>query len=276
MMTITDAQVHIWSADSPSRPWPEYGHSYAHGDELLGEQMLARMSDAGVDRAVLVPPSWEGDRNDVCLAAAQAHPKQFAVMGRLPIELDESRDLAEEWLNQPGMIGVRLTFHRNFQRQWLRDGTADWFWAAAERVGIPVMVFVPGSIPEIGAIAEKHPDLRLVIDHLGLFGTLDEELPKRLKPTLELARYPNVAVKASCMPNLVTEPYPFVTLQSAIEEVVAAFGPQRTFWGSDVSRLTCPLRECVTLFTEQCKTLTDDDKRWIMGHGIAEWLNWKE
>ncbi len=32
------------------------------------------MGKAGVDRAILVPPSWEGDRNDVALEAAQAHP----------------------------------------------------------------------------------------------------------------------------------------------------------------------------------------------------------
>jgi len=39
-----------------------------------------------VSRVVIVPPSWEGDRNDLGLAAARRHPKRFAVMGRLAIE----------------------------------------------------------------------------------------------------------------------------------------------------------------------------------------------
>ena len=48
--------------------------------------LLAEMSKAGVDRIIIVPPSWEGDRNDLALAAAQAHPERFAVMGR-PISM---------------------------------------------------------------------------------------------------------------------------------------------------------------------------------------------
>ena len=51
-MKITDAQVHIWPADTPERPWPEYGKGYAHGDELLADEMLVKMDEAGVDRAV--------------------------------------------------------------------------------------------------------------------------------------------------------------------------------------------------------------------------------
>ena len=49
------------------------------------------MAAAGVDRAVIVPPSWEGDRNDLALAAAQAHPDKFAVMGRPPLDRAQTR-----------------------------------------------------------------------------------------------------------------------------------------------------------------------------------------
>ena len=68
-MLIADAQVHIWAADTPDRPWPAIGHSYAHRDTPLGHAALLREMDAaGVDRVVIVPPSWEGDRNDLALA----------------------------------------------------------------------------------------------------------------------------------------------------------------------------------------------------------------
>ena len=29
-MLIVDAQVHIWAADTPERPWPAGGHARAH------------------------------------------------------------------------------------------------------------------------------------------------------------------------------------------------------------------------------------------------------
>jgi len=33
-------------------------------------------------------------------------------------------------------------------------------------------------------------------------------------------------------------------------------------------------RQAVTLFTEELDFLSDIDKTWMMGHGIAEWLGW--
>ena len=137
------------------------------------------------------------------------------------------------------------------------------------------MVFVPGSLPAVAVIAERHQDLKLVIDHLSLFGVFDEAIFEQLPQVLDLARFPNVAVKASCMPSLVSETYPYPTLQRAIRQVVEAFGPRRTFWGSDVSRLPCPLIDNVRLFTEECPFLSNEDLDWIMGRAIAEWLEWR-
>ena len=274
-MRVIDAQIHLWARETSERRWPEYGRSYAHGQELLAEEAITRMDEAGVDAAILVPPSWEGDRNDVCLDAALRFPDRFAVMGRFPVEVVAERDRLETWREQAGMLGIRLTFHHRFQKAWLRDGTVDWFWGAAERLRIPLMLFVPDSLVEIGRVAERFPELRLILDHLALFGRYDEHLMAKLSPTLELARFPNIAVKASCMPNLVSEQYPFPSLLPVIQKVVGAYGPDRTFWGSDVSRLECSWRECRSLFTEKCSFLRSDDLEWIMGRGIQEWLHWK-
>ena len=97
-MLITDSGVHIWKAATPDRPWMPGRH--AHLEDPIGyEKLSAMMAEAGVDRAILVPPSWEGDRVDYSLEAAQKYPKRFAVMGRIPIDKpeglkDEARTLA--------------------------------------------------------------------------------------------------------------------------------------------------------------------------------------
>jgi len=236
---------------------------------------LREMDTAGVDGVVIVPPSWEGDRNDLALEAARLHPDRFAIMGRLAIERPESRKLVPTWKSQPGMLGVRLTLTRDQHRAWLSDGTADWFWEAAEQYAIPVMVSVTGSVPKIAEVAARHPGLRLVIDHLGLAGSVrDAALGPALEPVLTLAPYANVAVKASALPCYVTESYPFRGLYPHIRRVVETFGPQRVFWGTDLTRLPCPYRQAITLFTEELDFLSAADKEWIMGRGIAEWLNW--
>ena len=74
-MLITDSQVHIWGADTPQRPWPK--RQAPHRPVPLGHQeLLAAMDAAGVDRVVIVPPGWEGERNDLALAAAAEGPRQ--------------------------------------------------------------------------------------------------------------------------------------------------------------------------------------------------------
>jgi L-fuconolactonase len=224
---------------------------------------------------VIVPPSWEGDRNDLALEAARLHPDRFAIMGRLAIERSESRALVPTWKSQPGMLGVRLTLTRDHHRAWLSDGTADWFWGAAERYAIPVMVSPTGSISKIAEVASRYPGLRLVIDHLGLEGSVrDGALGPALEPVLSLAPYANIAVNASALPCYVTVAYPFPSSHPHIRRIVEAFGPQRVFWGTDLTRLPYPYRQAVTLFAEELDFLSAAAKEWIMGRGIAEWLNW--
>jgi hypothetical protein len=101
------------------------------------------MDEAGVDRVVIVPPSWEGYRNEYAMEAAKKWPHRFAVMGRLRLDDPKSKDLLATWKDQPGMLGVRHTFNRT-QTAWLTDGTADWFWPAAAKAGIPVMTPTAG------------------------------------------------------------------------------------------------------------------------------------
>ena len=275
-MLIADSQVHIWAADTPERPWPPGRAHMAQKPYPFTKDMLLREMDAaGVRRVVLVPPSWEGDRNDLALEAARLHPDRFAVMGRLALERPESRALVAGWKTQPGMLGMRFTFHTDLQRPWLTDGTADWLWPAAERAGVPLMVLLPGMLDVLDRIAARHPGLKLVIDHVGL--KIREKAPQvfeDLRAVCALAKHPNVAVKASGMPSLSSEGYPFRDLHPHIRTLVDAFGPKRTFWGTDLTRMPCTYRECVTLFTEELPWLTGAELEWVMGRGVCEWLGW--
>ena len=80
-MAITDSQVHVWGADTPDRPWPPGRAHQAQKPYPVTKDMLRNaMDEAGVARVVIVPPSWEGDRNDLALEAARLHPDRFAVM----------------------------------------------------------------------------------------------------------------------------------------------------------------------------------------------------
>jgi hypothetical protein len=147
-MIIIDAQVHVWPPDRPDR---RLGDGVGDRKPYGYEQLIADMDRAGVDRAILVPPSFDADRNDYALEGARRYPDRFAVMGRIALKTSAGKDALKQWREQPGMLGVRLTFHRDADRPWLTDGTADWFWPEAQRNDIPVMVHAPERLTEIGA-----------------------------------------------------------------------------------------------------------------------------
>jgi predicted TIM-barrel fold metal-dependent hydrolase len=271
-MQIVDAQVHIWGADTPDRPWPAIGHSYAHRDMPLGaEDLLREMDAAGVDRVVIVPPSWEGDRNDLALEAARAHPDRFAVMGRLKL-YPVAPDTLARWRDQPGLLGLRFTVRP--EHTWLADGSADWVWQGAQAHGLPVMISCPGALPLIDTLAGRYPGLRLVIDHLALIRTKDAAAFADLPALLALAQRPNVAAKASALPCFSSDAYPYRNIHGYIRQVFDAFGPLRMFWGTDLTRLPCSYRQAATLFTEHLPFLTASDKEWVMGRALCAWLGW--
>src|SRR5215468_12441764 len=163
---IVDAQVHVWKPEAPDRPWVP-GRVAQLPEPFSHERLAGLMNEAGVDRVVIVPPSWEGDRNDYALEAAQKYPGWFGVMGRIPLTDPTAAALLPTWRQQRGMLGVRLTL-TGPQGAWLTDGTADWFWPAAEKAGLPVYFLAPLRAKDMGRIAERHPALQLIADHMGL------------------------------------------------------------------------------------------------------------
>lgn len=279
-MMIVDAQVHIWAADSPERPWPpivDPQQSRPHRPQPITTQdMLREMDGAGVARAVIAPPVWEGVRNDLALAAARDYPDRFAVMGRVDLNDPKSRDLLPTWKQQPGMLGLRYALGRPAVRPLLLDGRLDWLWPAADAAGLPLMLFpLACDLHLIERVAERYPNLKITIDHLALGRGKDEVAFKEFDLLLPLAKRPNISVKVSCLPLYTTDVYPFKWLHPYVRRIYDAFGPRRMFWGSDLSRLECSYRESVTMFTEEMPWLSASDLEWIMGRGVCEWIGWK-
>jgi predicted TIM-barrel fold metal-dependent hydrolase len=235
------------------------------------------MDEGGIARAIIVPPSWEGDRNDLALAAVKEHPGRFGVMGRFNPEGPDAREELATWRRQPGMLGLRFAFHTPLLLQPLLDGRYDWVWGEVERHGHPVMVLIhQGHMDLVDAIAARHPGLRITIDHLGLAsGEKDAHAFRDLDHVLALAKRPNVAVKSSALPCYSAEAYPYPGLQPYIRRVYEAFGPRRMFWGADQSRSPVSYRDGVALFTEHSPFFSAGDLEWIMGRGVCEWLGWK-
>ena len=273
---IVDAQVHLWKANTPDRPWlPDRVAQLP--EPFLIEQLVPMMDQAGVDRAVIVPPSWEGDRNDYALEAVRRYPTRFAVMGRIPVADPDTAKLLPDWKQQPNMLGIRVTFHPP-QWHWLTDGTVDWFWPAAEKFHLPVM-FYGAPMPNFARVAERHPQLTMIADHLGVTGEVAKsgKLAEAIEETATLAKYPNVSVKLSTTPFYSAESYPFRDMAVHIRRLFDAFGPRRCYWGTDLTNSynKATYKQRVTHFTETLDFLSAEDQEWVMGRAILARLGWK-
>jgi hypothetical protein len=80
-----------------------------------------------------------------------------------------------------------------------------------------------------------------------------------------LAKYPNVAVKATGQAGYAEDEYPFRSLHPHLQRCFDAFGPERMFWGTDITRMLCSWWQCVTLFTEELRWLKGRDLELVMG-----------
>ena len=285
-MLVTDAQFHMYEADTPERPWPKEpgrtGPPAKYARSFTAEVMLGAMDAIGVDRAVIVPPVWAGENNGPALAAAEKYRGRFAVMGRIDPYDPASPDRLEHWLEQPSMIGIRMSGRWSTTATRidaaLRDSSLEWYWSACERLGIPLMVLTQQFASRLAPIAERHPNLRLIVDHLstqdsetvaGAFAAVDD--------LVALARHPHIYVKVGNGPNRSHQPYPFQDVHSYLRRIYDAFSPRRMLWEADITQLTKDTYgDCLRLWQEGLPFLTADDKDWILGRAAAEALNWAE
>lgn len=275
-MPIVDSQVHIWKANSPERPWTP-GLEPQLPEPLSIEGLLAQMQGAGVDRVIIVPPHWEGMRNDYATQAYDQHPDRFRFMGRLNLERADARAQLPGWMSQRGNLGMRQSFLTAKERERVIDGSLDWLWEDAERFGIPIMVHAADMRAALERILTQRPKLTLILDHMGLSKTIASQgrFNEAAENTAALARFPNVCVKLSSAPLHSREAYPFQDMHGYIKHIIDAFGAERCFWGTDLSHMlhSCTYRQGVTLFTEALG-LPSSVLDQVMGNAVCARLGW--
>ena len=104
----------------------------------------------------------------------------------------------------------------------------------------------------------------------------ENTLEQGLAATVALAKHPNISVKVSASPGLSRQPYPFRDVADHVKRVFDAYGPQRSYWGTDLtnSYAKASYRQRISQFTEELPFLSETDKDWVMGRAIVQRLKW--
>jgi L-fuconolactonase len=102
--------------------------------------------------------------------AARASARVLGVVAWVPLDdTHEAERLLDEWSQQPAFCGIRSLNHTRDDVSWLSSrSVAPTLRLLADR-GIPLDVVAvgPARLRAVIELGERHPDLRMVIDHLG-------------------------------------------------------------------------------------------------------------
>src|SRR5271168_2449978 len=147
-MQIVDSQIHLWENAKMSpqhRQIPTY-----NVDDALKE-----MAEAGVDAAVIHPPSTLGEGPNVqAVEAVKSYPAKFCILGNFDLQAPNREEIVKNWRQRQGMLGFRFTFNQPQQARWGSAGSLDGFWTACERKNLPLGLRAGGHRSALARIAE--------------------------------------------------------------------------------------------------------------------------
>jgi predicted TIM-barrel fold metal-dependent hydrolase len=187
-------------------------------------------------------------------------------------------DVIADWKKTPGTVGIRIIMTKESKRA-PDDPGFDRILRAAARNDFPVNVLFWGNIDAGTALIDRHPDVRFIIDHLGILQPSVPPAPPQawadLPKVLDLAKRKNAVIKVTGACTLSREPYPFPDIWDPLARVFDAWGFDRCLWGTDWTRAFAVVNyeQAVEPFLKG-KRLSDTERATLMGGACAKAYGW--
>ena len=275
-MPVIDAQVHVYERNHPGRPWVDTLHG---PPEVTGDAMVAAMDAVGVDGALLVSvhTMYRYDAS-YALQVHAAHPGRFALIKPVDPTDPAVAETIADWKATPGTVAIRIMLRGEVSTDPADPGL-DRVLAAAAKHAFPVNLLAYGRLDQVRAMAARHPDTQLVVDHLGLQQPYEPPAPAEpwadLPRLLALAALPNVAVKITGACTLSQEAFPYRDIWDPLGRILDAFGLDRCLWGTDWTRAVALLTyaQGVEAFRVTDR-VTDADRARLMGGTVQRIYGW--
>ena len=276
---IIDSQIHAYEANSPKRPWktvPNWPPSAS------GEEQIAAMDKLGIDGAIFISAfSIYGYDSSYAVEVQKKHPGRFAIVKPIDPEDPAAADVVADWKKTPGTVGIRIISTQEPERKRAADHPGfDRILKAAVKHDFPVNILCWGNLDTGTAIIDRHPDVRFIIDHIGILQPRTPPAPPQpwadLPKVLELAKRKNAVIKISGACTLSHKPYPFPDIWDPLARIFDAWGFERCLWGTDWTRaFACVNYEQATQPFLETKRLSNSERAMLMGEACARAYRWK-
>ena len=200
--------------------------------------MLPAYAAARVAGSVLVQSADNDEDTEYMLEVARRTPQVLGVVGYVPLhEPDRAVDRLAELQQEPLFCGVRNLIHDRSDPHWLLRDDVDATLGLLEEAGVPfdVVGVLPEHLHAVIAISERHPRLRMVLDHLNKppIGAADSEPWRTL--IARAAENPLVFGKVSGLYSAVGDPGDWTVdaIRPVFDHAMDMFGPDRLLYGGD-------------------------------------------
>jgi L-fuconolactonase len=248
-----DAHQHFWDLDRFDYAWmppePSVLRQNFPPDRL--EQILTRNRFEG---SVLVQANTLLAETHWLLELAEANEFIRAVVGWVDLTDPHLGAVLDELQKRPKFKGVRHPVHDEADDNWLMRPDVLAGLAELARRGLPYdLLLRPQHLPLVPRIAERVPDLRMVIDHIAKPLIAAQVMEPWARDIEAASKLPQVYCKLS---GMITEADPKSCkaehLKPYVEHVMRIFGPDRLMFGSDwpVCMLAGSWKEALAAFTQ--------------------------
>lgn len=227
-----DAHVHVWSGDEAAYPFGPHDGLAAPVEGFDGIRLAAAMDAAGVAQALAIQSRFYGYDHAYLFAAAAGLKRRLKVVPLLNAVRPSNVEEMEGYLACGGIAGFRVIVLCSEPADWLIGPAAARLWSRLAQLRLPIGLLInPVQLSVVESLAEREPELRIVVDHLG---GIDAGVWPLWGPVLlGLSRMPNVHVKLSALGHLSREVFPYEDLHRPVQALLDSYGPERLLWGSD-------------------------------------------
>lgn len=229
---VIDAHVHLWTQDAARYPFRPIDGVAVPEDVRSPIEWDSDTADELVESVLLIQPRVYGYDHTYVYTAAESMAGHARVM---PL-IDACRPDAATTLGRRAQSSLTAAFRvialGPVDADWLSSSSAHQLWETGEELDLPVGLLVdPNQLPLVTEVAESHPRLNIVIDHLARCDSRQHaEFMARL---CGLVQRPNTYVKLSALGALSHTGFPHDDMWSLVQSVYNAGGAHKLLWGSD-------------------------------------------
>ncbi|MCY7307779.1 MAG: amidohydrolase family protein [Rhodoferax sp.] len=230
---MIDAHFHIWRLARADYGWltPAAGSIYRD----VGLDDWRRVSaPCGVTAGILVQAAPTESETRFLLRQAHSAPDVLGVVGWTDMLAADAPERIQALALDPKLRGLRPMLQDIADPDWILQGALHDPLQAMRACGLALDALVkPVHLPRILALARRHPDLHIVIDHAAKPAIAHGQWRDWADGLQALAACPLVFCKLS---GLWTEAAPgsdAALLEPYVRQVLQSFGPGKTLWGSD-------------------------------------------